>query len=111
MKSFFLSLVLVLALTVGVAPNANADTVTFPCGPNGQTYFVLMPQGVLLEGRKCSGTLNVDDSVKVIGVEAFKDAKLSEVKLPAGLELISTSAFENTLLKKISIPSSVEINW
>jgi hypothetical protein len=109
MKRFFLSLASVLALTVGVAPNANADTVTFPCGPNLQMYSVLMPQGVLLDGRKCSGTLNIDDSVKIIGVEAFKDAKLLEVKLPAGLELISASAFENTLLKKISIPSSVEI--
>ena len=89
-------------------PASGNETKTFPCGGSA-TYSVSMPAGVVTDGKQCSGTLVIDESVKVIGVEAFKDAKLSEVKLPAGLELISTSAFENTLLKRISIPSSVEI--
>ena len=103
----FVSSVVLSVLISNCAP-ASADTVKFPCG-EGETYSVQMPQGNAVDGRKCSGALVIDDSVKVIGVEAFKDSKVTEIKLPAGLTLISTSAFENTLLKTISIPSSVEI--
>ena len=91
-----------------VSAKATTETIKFPCGDSA-TYSVLMPEGVAIDGGKCSGILSIDGSVKVIGVEAFKDSKLLEVNLPDGLELISTSAFENTLIKKISIPNKVEI--
>jgi hypothetical protein len=91
-----------------IFPAQSAEIVKFPCGGSA-TYSVQMPQGIALDGRMCSGTLIISESVKIIGVETFKDSKLTEVKLPESLELISTSAFENTLLKSVAIPSKVEI--
>ena len=43
-------LALVIGLTVGIVPSAQAETLTFPCGLNGETYSVIMPAGVALDG-------------------------------------------------------------
>ena len=101
-------LTLILISNVMIFPAQSAEIVKFPCGGSA-TYSVQMPQGLALDGRMCTGTLIISDSVKIIGVEAFKDSKLTEVKLPESLELISTSAFENTLIKSVTIPSKVEV--
>jgi hypothetical protein len=104
-----LSIILLsVALVVSNSPTAIAETINIPCGGSA-TYALQMPEGIALNGRECTGILNIDNRVKVIGVEAFKDSKLTSVRFPDDLELISTSAFENTSIKTISIPGKVEI--
>jgi hypothetical protein len=92
MKSKLLSLFVVLTLFTGVTPTSSSETRTFPCGGSA-TYSVSMPAGVATDGKQCSGTLVIDGSVKIIGVEAFKGPKIQAIKFPDFLELISTSAF------------------
>jgi hypothetical protein len=107
MTRILFSLALALSLTVGVVPNANADTVTFPCGGTA-TYSVLMPQGVLLDGKNCSGSLAIDKSVQTIGVKAFfGNYNISSVVIPDGVKLIDEQAFFSSSLSEITIPNSV----
>jgi hypothetical protein len=101
-------LALLTALTVGIVPSAQAETVEFPCGSNGATYSVLMPQGVLLGGKNCVGSLTIDKSVKVIGTEAFyRSSSITSVVIPEGVTLIDEKAFFSSSLKEITIPNSV----
>lgn len=106
MKRLILSLILALGFTFSISPVANADTVTFPCGGSA-TYSVLMPQGVLLNGKNCSGALVVDDSVKIIDERAFLFAKVTSVAIPNSVVTIGKSAFEGTLLTSVTIPNTV----
>ena len=107
MKRILFSFALVLGLTVGVVPNANADTVTFPCGGTA-TYSVLMPQGVLLDAKSCAGSLTIDKSVQTIGAKAFFGNKqISSVVIPDGVKLIDEQAFFSSSLSEINIPNSV----
>ena len=107
MKRILFSFALVLSLTVGVVPNANADTVTFPCGGTA-TYSVLMPQGVLLDAKSCAGSLTIDKSVQTIGAKAFFGNKqISSVVIPDGVKLIDEQAFFSSSLSEINIPNSV----
>ena len=106
MKRLILSLILALGFTFSISPVANADTVTFPCGGSA-TYSVLMPQGVLLDGKNCSGALVVDDSVKIIDERAFLFAKVTSVSIPNSVVTIGKSAFEGTLLTSVTIPNTV----
>ena len=87
--------------------NANADTVTFPCGGTA-TYSVLMPQGVLLDAKSCAGSLTIDKSVQTIGAKAFFGNKqISSVVIPDGVKLIDEQAFFSSSLSEINIPNSV----
>ena len=108
MKRILVSLALVLSLTIGVMSNANADTVTFPCGGTA-TYSVLMPQGVLLDGKNCSGALTIDKSVQIIGVKAFsQNTKITSVVIPDSVKLIDEQAFFSSRnISEITIPNSV----
>lgn len=74
MKRFFLSLVLIAGLLVAIPPLANAETLTFNCGGGG-TYSVIMPQGIALDGSKCSGAVTLDSKVRIIEAAAFQMAK------------------------------------
>ncbi len=101
--SFFCTIFL-LFLNV---PFAKADTVNFPCGDN-QTYSVLMPQGVLLDGKKCSGSLIIDQSVKIIGTRAFNgNYSITSVIFPNSLTTIDEAAFQSSSLSSVLIPNSV----
>jgi len=106
MKRLILSLILALGFTFSISPVANADTVTFPCGGSA-TYSVLMPQGVLLDGKKCSGAIAIDESVKIIDERAFLFAKVTSVTFPNSVITIGKSAFEGTLLTSVTIPNTV----
>ena len=108
MKRIFLDFSLILALTVGVAPNANADTVTFPCGGTA-TYSVLMPAGVAFDGKKCSGSLILDSSVKILDTFAFIGAKITSIKIPNSVTTIYQDALSSTLLTSVDIPNSVTV--
>jgi hypothetical protein len=106
MKRIILSLILTLGFTFLITPVANADTVTFPCGGSA-TYSVLMPQGVLLDGKKCNGALVIDSSVKIIDLTAFNNANITSVVIPSSVTSIGDYAFAGAQLSSVSIPNSV----
>jgi hypothetical protein len=107
MKRLLLIVSLALSLMISVVPPANANTVTFPCGGN-ETYSVLMPQGILLDGKKCSGSLVIDQSVTVIGTRAFNGTySLTSVIIPGSVTTIDEGAFQSSSLSSVVIPNSV----
>lgn len=93
--------------TLPFTPAVDADTLILPCGNDGATYAVLMPTGVALDGRNCSGSLVLDSRVKVISQEAFFGSKLTSVTIPKSVTSIDSMAFIYTLLKSVTIPKSV----
>jgi hypothetical protein len=106
MKMKSLLAIAVLALSIVSGPAARAETITFPCG-GGATYSVLMPQGVLLEGKKCIGSLTIDSSVKIIDKEAFLGAKVTNVIFPSSVTKIEQSAFFLTEITNLDLPDTV----
>ena len=108
MKRILLSIVMIAGSLVASSPASGNETKTISCGGSA-TYFVSMPTGEATDGKQCSGTLVIDSSVKIIGVEAFKGAKIQAIKFSDSLELISNSAFENTLIMSVQIPNTVEV--
>jgi hypothetical protein len=107
MKRLSLIVSLALSLSIFVAPPANANTITFPCG-GSETYSVLMPQGILLDGKKCSGSLVIDQSVTVIGTRAFNGTySLTSVIIPGSVTTIDEGAFQSSSLNSVVIPNSV----
>ena len=106
MKKYSLLAIVVIALSVVSGPAAQAETITFSCG-GGATYSVLMPQGVLLEGKKCTGTLVIDSSVKIIDKEAFMGAKVTDVIFPSSVTKIEQSAFFMTEITNLNLPDTV----
>ena len=103
-----LSLIVIAGLILSFlnSPAARADTVTFPCGGSA-TYSVLMPQGVLLDGKKCTGPLVIDGSVKIIDRQAFLGAKITSVVFPSSVTKIDSSAFSQTHLTTLELPNTV----
>lgn len=54
-------------------------------------------------------SLELPDSVRVIGMQAFaRTKKLKKVKLPSGLKEIENDAFEDSGLTEVNIPSGVK---
>lgn len=106
MKKRIASLFLVFCVSIVFSPVAYAETKSFACG-DGASYSVLMPQGVLLDGKKCSGALLIDESVKIIDERAFLFAKVTSVAIPNSVVTIGRSAFEGTLITSVAIPNSV----
>ncbi len=106
MKRRLVSLALSLGLTVGVVPNANAETLTFPCGGTA-TYSVLMPTGVAFDGKQCSGSLTIDSSVKILDAGAFTNSTLTSAIIPNSVTRIGDAAFYGTPLTSVTIGNSV----
>ena len=106
MKRIISCRVLALGLSVGVVPLAHADMYLFPCGGTAK-YTVLMPQGVLLDGKQCSGALIIDDSVKIIDDNSFESAALTSVTIGNSVIRIGNSAFMSTSLTSVTIGNSV----
>lgn len=106
MRKFSLIVIAGLILSFLNSPAARADTVTFPCGGSA-TYSVLMPQGVLLDGKKCNGALVIDSSVKIIDLTAFNNANITSVFIPSSVTSIGDYAFAGAPLSSVSIPNSV----
>ena len=52
--------------------------------------------------------LEIPDSVKIIGSEAFRGTKLSSVNIPSSVEYIGMLAFERTDLTSLVIPNGVK---
>lgn len=69
-------------------------------------FFLTIVDGVLIDvtcGYTSTGVLTIPDDVKIIGKQAFEDAYVQEVILPAGLESIEDEAFKNSTLRKIDL--------
>ena len=107
MKRLLICLTLIAGLLVGISPSAQADTLTFPCGPNGETYSVIMPAGAATSGYSCSGVLVLDSSVKIIDSTAFGGSELTAVTIPNSVQSIGDWAFEGTQIGSLIIPGSV----
>ena len=106
MKKYSLLAIVVVALSMVSGPVARAETISFPCG-GGASYSVLMPQGVLLEGKKCTGSLSIDSSVKIIDKEAFMGAKVTNVIFPSSVTKIEQSAFFLTEITNLDLPDTL----
>jgi hypothetical protein len=111
MKRFFLSLVLIVGLLVAIPTNANAESITLPCG-SGATYTLILPAGVVTDGSKCSGQLVLDNRVTIIDNGAFKNSGLTSVVFPKNLTRIEAAAFRmdsfGYSLKSITLPDSLK---
>lgn len=69
-------------------------------------FFLTIIDGVLIDatcGYTSTDVLTIPDDVKVIGKQAFEDAYVQEVILPAGIESIEDEAFKNSTLRKIDL--------
>jgi len=106
-KRYSLSLTLIAGLLVAIPPSANAETRTFPCGTSGGTYSVSMPEGVAFKAYRCSGSLTIDNSVKIIENEAFADHFLTSVIIPNSVTSIGDKAFIDTTIASVTIGNSV----
>lgn len=103
----FLILVTIFCLPIGVVPTAYADVLTFSCG-NNATYSVTMPAGVATDGSKCSGPLEIDKSVKIIGKNAFSFSKITSVKLTNSVVAIEANGLSYLRLETIDLGDSIE---
>ena len=103
------------------APNMTGDVVV-PQGVKkiqgigGKITSLYIPEGVEEIGFEAfrgqtmlKGALNLPNSIKVIGNEAFNNTGLSHIKFPENLEYISQGAFSQNhyLQDTLKIPSSV----
>lgn len=80
-------------------PEANTRRAVNGC-------FLTIIDGVLIDvtcGYTSTGVLTIPDDVKIIGKQAFEDAYVQEVILPAGLESIEDEAFKNSTIVKIDL--------
>jgi hypothetical protein len=55
-----------------------------------------MPQGILLDGKKCSGEVLIDSSVITIDVGAFSNAAITSIQIPNSVVAILASAWVDT---------------
>lgn len=103
-----LSLILLFLNAFLATPAESAETLTLPCGPNGETYQVIMPAGIAISGTQCTGPLEIDSRVKIIDQQAFRSINLISVVIPNSVTIIGSAAFEGTKLNEIIIPNSVK---
>ena len=69
-------------------------------------FFLTIIDGVLIDveySNTSADVLTIPDDVKIIGKQAFEDAYVQEVILPAGLESIEDEAFKNSTIVKIDL--------
>lgn len=69
---------------------------------------MVIANGILLDGTKCSGDVIIPNGVTSIADEAFERGNLNKIIIPEGVTNIGDGVFENcTDLETISIPSSL----
>ncbi len=88
-------------------PIAKAEEIQIAC-PSGGSYVLVLPAGVVINGKTCTGSLVVDNRAKVIGKDAFSFSKVTSVQLPNSVITIEASAFSYNSFSSISLGNSVE---
>ena len=106
MKSKVFTKLFLLTLLAQITPASGNEKKTFPCGGTA-TYSVSLPAGIATDGGNCSGSLTIDDSVKIIGNDAFRWANLTSVVIPNSVTSIGDYAFEGLQVTSVIIGSSV----
>lgn len=92
-----------LNMYCGIAPKLHVTTLNFETG----SIITTIPSGVFTDFNFLN-ILNIPDSVTTIGVRAFLNANLYELKLGANVKTIGNQAFNSTVaLKTIVFPKSV----
>ena len=96
---------ILLAVTSTSLGEAKAEVKTFPC--TGGTYSVEMPAATITKSNGCTGKLTIDPSVKSIGVDAFRESKITSILIPNSVTSIGDTAFYLSSLTSVVIPNSV----
>ena len=86
---------------------AQAGDLQISCAGGG-SYTLILPAGVVINGKTCTGTLVVDSRAKVIGKDAFSFSKVTSVQLPNSVVTIEASAFSYNTFTSIALGNSVE---
>lgn len=108
LKSQIILFLLLFGLMFNFAtPIAKAEEVQIAC-PGGGSYVLVLPAGVVINGKTCTGSLVVDNRAKVIGKDAFSFSKVTSVQLPNSVITIEASAFSYNSFSSISLGNSVE---
>lgn len=105
-KRFYILLLSTLLLGL-FSPVANAEELQISC-PGGGSYNLVLPAGVALNGKTCTGALVLDSRTRVIGKDAFAFSKLTSVRLPDSVTSIETDGFAYTSFTSISLGSGLE---
>ncbi len=108
LKSQIILFLLLFGLMFNLAtPIAKAEEIQIAC-PSGGSYVLVLPAGVVINGKTCTGSLVVDNRAKVIGKDAFSFSKVTSVQLPNSVITIEASAFSYNSFSSISLGNSVE---
>ncbi len=105
MRRRITTFLILLAITSNTLSEAKAEVKAFPC--TGGTYSVEMPAATITKSDGCTGKLDIDPSVKSIGVDAFRESKITSISIPNSVTSIGDTAFYLSSLTSVVIPNSV----
>lgn len=107
MKKLYLLISLFIAISVFQAPPANAEEIQISC-PGGGSYNLVLPAGVAINGKSCTGPLVVDSRTQIIGKNAFSFSKVTSVQLPNSVTTLESNSFSYNNFSSISLGNSIE---
>ena len=96
--------------TKGVTPTGiSTNKIEYNIQPlyNKKNNYEVVPIVVVLSKGLGITSVEIPNTVKIIGNSAFYDNKLTSVTIPNSVTNIGSSAFENNQLTSVTIPSSV----
>lgn len=106
-KKILISAISILAFVTNFSHPASADDLKISCGATS-FYNLTLPSGVVQDGQKCEGSLNIDFRAKVIGKDAFAGSKIKDVIIPNTVTTIESGSFSYTNLNSINLGNAVE---
>ena len=107
MKHRLLAALLLAALLLTILPSANAAEFRYLYRLEDGNAVITGYEGALPDEPVIPDTLD-GHPVTEIGVNAFKQASISKISLPAGLKRIEDNAFNCSSLREIDLPDGIE---